>query len=59
LVYRSQNRVDLAVPLLIEVITSQNPSRALGQRAYQQLFELGFVDEPYSTGNAAGAPQGR
>lgn len=52
LVYRSQNRADLAVPLLIEILNSQQPTRALGQRAYQQLFELGFVDEPYSIGGS-------
>lgn len=58
LVYRSQNRADLAVPLLIEVLTSQQPTRDLGRRSYQQLFELGFVDEPF-TGNASGASSGR
>ena len=47
LVHRSQNRPELAVPLLIEIITSQNPTRELGNKAYQQLLELGFVDAPY------------
>jgi tetratricopeptide (TPR) repeat protein len=48
LLYRTQNRPDLAVPLLMEILRSQQPTRELGQRAYQQLFELGFVDVPYS-----------
>ncbi|MGG6240289.1 hypothetical protein ACQ4N7_16825 [Nodosilinea sp. AN01ver1] len=55
LVYRSQNQPNEAVPLLMEILRSQQPTRELGQRAYQQLFELGFVDEPYA-GRAATTP---
>jgi thioredoxin-like negative regulator of GroEL len=47
LVYRAQSKSDKAIPLLIEIVRSQNPSRELGQKAYQQLLELGFVDTPY------------
>jgi hypothetical protein len=47
LVHRAQNKPELAVPLLVQIIRSQNPTRDLGRRAYQQLFELGFVDSPY------------
>lgn len=47
LVHRAQNQPELAVPLLIQIIRSQNPTRDLGKKAYQQLFELGFVDESY------------
>jgi thioredoxin-like negative regulator of GroEL len=47
LVHRAQNQPELAVPLLIQIIRSQNPTRELGKKAYQQLFELGFVDAPY------------
>lgn len=47
LVHRAQNQPDLAVPLLVQIIQSQQPTRDLGQRAYRQLFELGFVDSPY------------
>ncbi|GEM_PF-193138 len=47
LVHRVQNQSELAVPLLIQVLQSQNPSSELGQQAYQQLLELGFVDTPY------------
>jgi hypothetical protein len=47
LVHRAQNQPDLAVPLLVQIIRSQQPTRDLGQRAYRQLFELGFVDAPY------------
>ncbi len=50
LVHRAQNQPDLAVPLLIQIIQSQQPTRDLGQRAYRQLFELGFVDSPYPRG---------
>ena len=55
LVYRAQNQSELAVPLLVQIIRSQNPTRDLGKKAYQQLFELGFVDAPYPrTGDASG-----
>jgi hypothetical protein len=47
LVHRSQNKPELAVPLLIQIIRSQQPTRDLGKKAYQQLLELGFVDAPY------------
>ncbi|HEY9691504.1 MAG TPA: hypothetical protein V6D15_04830 [Oculatellaceae cyanobacterium] len=48
LVHRAQNQSELAVPLLIQIIRSQNPTRDLGKKAYQQLFEIGFVDAPFS-----------
>lgn len=47
LVHRAQNQPELAVPLLVQIIRSQQPTRDLGQKAYQQLFELGFVDAPF------------
>jgi len=47
LVHRAQNKPELSVPLLIQIVRSQNPTRELGKKAYQQLFELGFVDFPY------------
>lgn len=47
LVHRAQNQPDLAVPLLVQIVTSQNPTTDLGKQAYQQLFELGFVDVQY------------
>ncbi|MFE4106005.1 hypothetical protein [Almyronema epifaneia] len=53
LVHRAQNQPELAVPLLIEIVRSQQPTRNLGQRAYQQLFELGFVDAPYPRNQAS------
>lgn len=56
LVHRAQNQPELAVPLLIQIVQSQAPTRELGQRAYQQLFELGFVNSPYpreATGGGA------
>lgn len=52
-VYRAQGQPNLAVPLLVEVSQSQQPTRPLGQQAYQQLYELGFVSVPYD------APGGR
>ncbi|MFM7408471.1 MAG: hypothetical protein ACKO3K_17905 [Cuspidothrix sp.] len=48
LVHRAQNQPELAIPLLIQIIKSQNPTRELGTKAYQQLLELGFVDIPFT-----------
>lgn len=45
--YRAQNQLTLAMPLFVEVLQSQNPTRELGQQAYQQLFEMGFVNLAY------------
>lgn len=47
LMHRAQKQPELAVPLLIQIVRSQQPTRDLGQKAYQQLFELGFVDAPF------------
>lgn len=47
LVHRVQNQPALAVPLLIQIVRSQQPTRELGKKAYQQLWELGFVESPY------------
>ncbi|MGF1515437.1 MAG: hypothetical protein ACFB5Z_17290 [Elainellaceae cyanobacterium] len=47
LVHRAEGQPDLAVPLLIQIIQSQDPTRELGGQAYRQLFELGFVDAAY------------
>ncbi|MFY7884743.1 MAG: hypothetical protein ACOVOV_07870 [Dolichospermum sp.] len=47
LVHRARNQPELAIPLLVQIIKSQNPTRELGTKAYQQLFELGFVDVPF------------
>lgn len=46
-VYRAQGNPELAIPLLVEVVQSQQPTRELGQQAYQQLYELGFVGVAY------------
>jgi hypothetical protein len=47
LVHRAMNQPELAVPLLVQIIRSQQPTRDLGKKAYQQLFEIGFVDTQY------------
>lgn len=52
-VYRAKNQPELAVPLLVQLIRSQAPTRDLGQQAYQQLFELGFVDAAFVRPSAA------
>ncbi len=47
LVHRAQNQPELSVPLLVQIVRSQNPTTNLGRRAYQQLLELGFVTVPF------------
>ena len=47
LIYRGQGQPEEAIPLLMEVLRSQQPTRDLGEQAYQQLFEMGFVEAPY------------
>jgi thioredoxin-like negative regulator of GroEL len=49
LVHRAQNQPDLAIPLLIQIIRSQNPTSELGRKSYQQLYEIGFVDAPFES----------
>lgn len=44
LLHRAQNQPDLAIPLLTQVLRSQQPSRELGKKASQQLTELGFIE---------------
>lgn len=51
LVHRAQNQPELSVPLLIQIIRSQNPTRDLGKKAYQQLLELGFVETAFPRPN--------
>ncbi len=47
LIHRAQGKPELAVPLLVRITSSQNPTRELGQKAYQQLYEVGFVKTQY------------
>lgn len=56
LVHRAQNQPELSVPLLIQIIRSQQPTRDLGKKAYQQLLELGFVDSPFPTAGQNSQP---
>ncbi|MGQ9864943.1 MAG: hypothetical protein ACUVSQ_01460 [Pseudanabaenaceae cyanobacterium] len=56
-IYRANNQPELAIPLLVQLIRSQQPTRELGRQAYQQLFELGFVNEAFPRTGAAAAPQ--
>jgi thioredoxin-like negative regulator of GroEL len=56
LVHRAKNQPELAVPLLIQIIRSQNPTTDLGKKSYQQLLELGFVATPFAPSNAGSTP---
>lgn len=57
LVHRAENKPELSVPLLVQIVRSQNPTRDLGKRAYQQLLELGFVDSPFPRSGDTEAPE--
>jgi thioredoxin-like negative regulator of GroEL len=46
-VYRAAGRSDQAVAQLVQVVASQGPTRDLGRRAYQQLYEIGFTTIPF------------
>jgi len=50
LVHRAQNQPELAVPLLVQIIRSQNPTTDLGKKSYEQLVQLGFVDSAATNG---------
>ncbi|MEB3193066.1 MAG: hypothetical protein VKL42_22210 [Snowella sp.] len=56
LVHRAKNQPELAVPLLIQIIRSQNPTTDLGKKSYQQLLELGFVTTPFTPSNPGSTP---
>lgn len=47
LLYRRLNQPEVAIPLLVQVVQSQNPTTDLGKQAYAQLYELGFTSLPY------------
>lgn len=51
---RRQGQPEVAVPLLVEVLTATTPASEQGRKAYQQLVEIGFVATPYAAGAAAG-----
>ncbi len=48
LVHRAQEKPELSIPLLIQIVTSQSPTSGLGKKAYEQLLDIGFVDAPIS-----------
>jgi hypothetical protein len=45
---RRMNKPEVAVPLLVEVVQIMTPASPMGQKAYQNLLELGFVTTPYA-----------
>jgi hypothetical protein len=47
LVHRAENKPELAVPLLVRIVQSQQPDRPVAKQAYQQLYEVGFVKVKY------------
>ncbi len=55
LVHRAKNEAELAVPLLVQIIRSQNPTSGLGLKSYQQLYELGFVESAFEGRSPTGS----
>lgn len=52
--FRRQNQPEVAVPVLVEVVRLMTPSNTQGQKAYQSLLELGFVETPFSAAKVGG-----
>jgi 3-methyladenine DNA glycosylase AlkC len=55
LVHRAQDQPELSVPLLVQIVRSQGPTRDLGKKAYQQLVELGFAEVPQGSSQSSSA----
>ena len=49
--FRRMDQPEIAVPVLVEVVRLMTPVKPEGQKAYQRLLELGFVETPYSAAN--------
>ena len=45
--YIKDEKADVAVPLLIEIIRIMSPNSSEGKEAYESLIKLGFVDTKY------------
>jgi hypothetical protein len=52
--FRRQGQPEVAVPLLVEVVSTMTPTTDVGRKAYQQLLEIGFVTTPYNATPAGG-----
>ncbi|QNI73406.1 hypothetical protein [Synechococcus sp. NOUM97013] len=50
--FRRQGQPEIAVPVLVEVVRLMTPAKPEGQKAYQSLIELGFVETPYRGASA-------
>ena len=50
--FRRQGQPEIAVPVLVEVVRLMTPAKPQGQKAYQSLIELGFVETPYRGASA-------
>ncbi len=46
--FRRLDQPEVAVPVLVEVVRLMTPAKPEGQKAYQSLLELGFVETPYA-----------
>ena len=51
--FRRQGQPEIAVPVLVEVVRLMTPAKPEGQKAYQSLIELGFVETPFRGASAA------
>ena len=53
--FRRLNQPEVAVPVLVEVVKLMTPSQPQGQKAYQSLVELGFVETEFKGAKPAGS----
>ena len=45
--YIKTEKPEVAVPLLVETIRIMSPNSKEGKKAYERLFQLGFVETKY------------
>ena len=45
--YKIKKQPEVAVPLLVEIIRLMSPNSLEGKKAYEELFQLGFVETKY------------
>ena len=48
LLYINNQKPDVAVPLLVEIIRIMSPNSSEGKEAYERLIQLGFVETTYN-----------
>ena len=45
--YTRKKQAEVAVPLLVEIVRLMSPNSPEGKEAYENLLQLGFVEQTY------------